>query len=133
MKNTAQDIIGVTTDSKAAIRATATWDFLSELRPNEANKAFLTGVQSARDMLKNIQRTVEIQVDEDGDFNIAAIAGLIHAYLPEPGPGSKEAAGFSVVLAEYLASCADGMMLDCDFEPTGLGAFLGTDESGVTK
>lgn len=99
----------------------------------DQNEAFLSGVNSARNMLNNIQRTVEIQVDEDGDFNIAAIAGLIHAYLPVPGPGSNEAAGFSIVLAEYLANIAGGCVLDCDFEPSCLGGFLGDDESGVAK
>lgn len=120
--------------TQASIKlATTARAILRELCPSESNEAFLSGVQSARDMLKNIQRTVEIQVDEDGDFNIAAIAGLIHAYLPVPGPGRDEASGFSVVLAEYLANIAGGCVLDCDFEPSCLGDFLGDEESGVAK
>lgn len=120
--------------TQASIKlATTAQAILREFYPAESNEAFLSGVQSARNMLKNIQQTVEIQVDEDGDFNIPSIAGLIHAYLPVPGPGSEQAAGFSVVLAEYLANIAGGCVLDCDFEPSCLGDFLGGDESGVTK
>jgi len=56
LERTTQASIKLSTTARAILR---------EIYPSESNEAFLSGVQSARDMLKNIQHTVEIQVDEE--------------------------------------------------------------------
>lgn len=118
--------------TQASIKlATTARAILRESCPAKSKEAFLFGAQTARNMLKTIQKKVKQQVEDEGDFSISSIAGLIHAYLP--APGGREVVGFSAVLAEYLASCADGMVLSCDFEPSCLVAFLCGDESGVEK
>lgn len=72
------------------------------------------GISSAHALLSLIHTTVRRQVKETGDIDIAIIGRLVLQMLPDPA--AEEATGFAFVLGEYLAACADGLVLAPDFE-----------------
>lgn len=79
-----------------------------------APRSVKKGISSAHALLSLIHTTVRRQVKETGDIDIASIGRLVLHMLPDPT--SEEATGFAFVLGEYLSTCADGLVLESDFE-----------------
>lgn len=70
---------------------------------------------AASGLIALISATVSHQAATKGDFSVVDVGRLIYSTLPQPG--TPEAAVWSLVIGEYLAFCADGIVLTPSFKP----------------
>lgn len=71
------------------------------------------GISDARGLLFGLRAMVKAQTRLRGDMDLAEATAMVLQHLPKPD--SPEAVGFAIVMAEYLALIADGVVIGPDF------------------